>query len=630
MDNSNKNRITTLWISFITFTFIASLAFVVFFLFAPVKDSILDNSWDHLKIFIDSAKFFAPVVTIFMQALVILLLVLPSAPLQIIMGIMFGYVLGFGYAIAGTIIGNIIIFGLAKVLGDAILTKKGKKKVSKFSKKEEVSNKALYRLIVISYLIPVIPYGIIAYYLAQKGFGFIKYIIVTTVGTIPTTLLVLYIGQLIDARSTAVIAIVTAVSLGIIYLIYKGLSLLRRDTNFYHNNVRKMSYFIVFILKVMFHCYFKKKYNVTTNTKDFKKKKEPYVILFNHGSKFDFAFVSAYINTRKTNSMAAYYYFCNFTFGYLMYQAGIFPKYLQQPDVKAIKNALKVKKMGNNIAIAPEGRLSVCGCLESITESTGKLLKKLEYPLLAVRINGSYLSSPKWAKHDKYGRIDIHYEEVLTKEQIISMTDTEINEKIIKELSYDDFKWAEDNNVTFEGKDMAEGLENILFLDPITESKYNMMVKGDTITLNDSNTEIRLNNHYKFESNNDKVPINIKEWYFLQIEYMRKQVLDEHFEMRDKVTLKFPDPQGKWFSVVGSGECILNKNGLKYIGTVDDIEVEYMFELKNIKVLLFGAGVDFEIYHFNQLFYFEPTDLRTCVEWSIASEELYKRYILGE
>ena len=42
--------------------------------------------------------------------------------------------------------------------------------------------------------------------------------------------------------------------------------------------------------------------------------------------------------------------------------------------------------------------------------------------------------------------------------------------------------------------------------------------------------------------------------------------------------------------------------------------------MDHIYRLLFGAGEDFEIYDGQEIYYFVPTDKRSCVEWYIMSK----------
>ena len=72
----------------------------------------------------------------------------------------------------------------------------------------------------------------------------------------------------------------------------------------------------------------------------------------------------------------------------------------------------------------------------------------------------------------------------------------------------------------------------------------------------------------------------------------------------------------------GKGVCRLDRTGLSYVGTEDGEEVNHFFPMDSIYRILFGSGENFEIYLGKEIFYFAPTELRSAVDWYIASDIL--------
>ena len=99
------------------------------------------------------------------------------------------------------------------------------------------------------------------------------------------------------------------------------------------------------------------------------------------------------------------------------------------------------------------------------------------------------------------------------------------------------------------------------------------------------------------------------------------------FSLTQKVKLMHSSKTGKkMIRHAGDGVCVLDKTGLTYRGTDDGVEVEKVFPLSDIYRILFGAGEDFEIYDGEEIYYFIPEELRSCVDWYTASELLEKIY----
>lgn len=69
----------------------------------------------------------------------------------------------------------------------------------------------------------------------------------------------------------------------------------------------------------------------------------------------------------------------------------------------------------------------------------------------------------------------------------------------------------------------------------------------------------------------------------------------------------------------GEGICTLDRTGLTYRGTRDEEEVVKHFPLATIYRILFGAGVDFEVYEGREIWFFVPENKRTAVLWYVVS-----------
>ena len=120
---------------------------------------------------------------------------------------------------------------------------------------------------------------------------------------------------------------------------------------------------------------------------------------------------------------------------------------------------------------------------------------------------------------------------------------------------------------------------------------------------------------------------NIAQWYDWQKKEFAKIIKkNQDFKLQSKVELRHLSKDGKSFTRhAGCGECSLSREGLRYLGSDDGVDVERLFPLENIYRILFGAGEDFEIYDGSEIYYFVPEDKRSCVAWYIVSELLKEK-----
>ena len=451
----------------------------------------------------------------------------------------------------------------------------------------------------------------------------------TILWLIPLIILTIFLIAFLLASkyyTCAIFALVIVIYI-IMYAIY-GINLsnlfTRKKMDYFKNNiVLHQNRLIYWFFSTVFRFFFYKRLRVKLDKNGIKKFENPSIILFNHGSAIDFINVWVPIYPQNANMVSAYYYFCNFHLGRLLNTLGCFPKFLYQPDISAIKNMTKVIKNNNILLMAPEGRLSPHGQMESYIPSTIKFLKKSGVDVYVVKSHGAYFTKPKWSKTFRKGRIDTKYYHVFTKEDLATMSYKEIYEKLYDTLYYDDYKWMAENNVTFKGKKFAEGLEQILYICPVCGKEYTYTSKNNTLECSHCHTKVKLNKNYFFESDNPNIPKTISDWYNYQKEIERNRISEGNYVLTSKVLLKHPDPKGLGFAIVGSGEATLSEEGIRYVGTINNEEKDILFKLENIPALPYGVGENFEIYHDQTLYYFIPENIRSCAKWSVVEEQMY-------
>ena len=176
---------------------------------------------------------------------------------------------------------------------------------------------------------------------------------------------------------------------------------------------------------------------------------------------------------------------------------------------------------------------------------------------------------------------------------------------------------------------MAEGLENILTRCPACSARYSIATKGKRLRCESCGLSLELDGRYRFVGSIEHS--TVADWYSWQIaEYEKEITANPDFALRSRVTLKNSSKDGKTtLRESGTGECVLNREGLTYIGTKDGEQIEKHFPMSSIYRLLFGAGEDFELYEGKEIYYFVPEEKRSCVDWYIVSG-LLKKMTEGE
>ncbi len=351
--------------------------------------------------------------------------------------------------------------------------------------------------------------------------------------------------------------------------------------------------------------------------------KGPAVVLCNHGSFIDFIYAGSMLLKSRPHFVVARLYFYHKWLALLLRKLGAFPKSMFAMDIESTKNCMQVLKNGEVLVMMPEARLSTAGRFEDIQENTFSFLKKMQVPVYTVKLQGDYLADPKWGSGIRRGaRIEAELDILFTAEQLEDLSVEQIRKGVEDRLYYDEFQWlAGHPNVRYRCKTLAEGLENILTTCPVCGEKYTLSTKGRDIFCKNCGKLTSLDDRYQFTG--DFQFAHLGEWYDWQVQQLEEEILgNPDYVLESKVEFRSPGQGDSLTRHSGEGVCRLDRNGLEYIGTKDGENCHLQFPMENIYRLLFGAGENFELYRFQEIYYFRPEVRQSSVEWYMASRIL--------
>ena len=351
---------------------------------------------------------------------------------------------------------------------------------------------------------------------------------------------------------------------------------------------------------------------------------KPSIILCNHGSFIDFIYAAALLRKFKPNFIVARLYFYNTWLGWLLRTVGTFPKSMFTTDLENAKNCLAVLREKNHLGMMPEARLSTVGRFEDIQDSTYAFIKKMGVSVYTVKIGGDYFADPKWGSGFRRGSVvEAELDLLYTAEQVKNLSPEQMKQGIEQRLSYDEFQWLEQRpKIRYRSRRMAEGLENILTTCPVCGGKYTITTKRNKVFCEHCGYLTSVDERYGFTGGFRFEHFGA--WYDWQKARMEEEIARrENYALSSGVELRLPG-QGKGLTRHGGwGVCTLNREGLTYSGTKDGESVELHFPIRRIYRLLFGAGVNFELYDGAEILYFVPEEKRSAVDWYVASMILH-------
>ena len=148
-------------------------------------------------------------------------------------------------------------------------------------------------------------------------------------------------------------------------------------------------------------------------------------------------------------------------------------------DVSAIKEMLRRVKAGANVCFFAEGDRSFSGTTQPITSSTAKLVKTSGADLITFRLEGGYLTSPRWSRNYRQGKMAGRVVNRYSGEELKTKTIGQINSLIEQDIYEDAYERQKEDPVRYRGKNLAESIETTLYLCPECEKFGSIRSEND-------------------------------------------------------------------------------------------------------------------------------------------------------
>lgn len=290
---------------------------------------------------------------------------------------------------------------------------------------------------------------------------------------------------------------------------------------------RKASKFEKTVILSPVKAYIHSTFNLEVTRNDTIGLKPPYLIIGNHVTDWDPFMINCYVE-EPICFVAAASAFKNPLMNKLLTYAGAIQKTKSRTDTSTIRNILKAKKLGRVIGLFPEGNRTWNGLQGYVFYSTAKLMKTLNIPIVVVNIKGGYLSNPRWGFTKRKGKVEMELKKVWDIGDLKELSIDEIYDALKKELYVDDIKWASENNITFTGKNKADGIERYLFTCPSCYNTQTLLSKGDDVQCMSCDFEARYNDKGMLEPITKPIPFTtLADWNDWQMQVLNDTIQND-------------------------------------------------------------------------------------------------------
>jgi len=178
------------------------------------------NNSTHLKETIQSLGFYGPLLIVGLMMIAIIMSPLPSAPIALVSGALYGHTWGTFYVVIGSTLGAVIAFLVARLLGYDVLKRwfKGKSAINWIG-----SQNTLMGIVFFSRLMPFISFDIVSYTAGLTSLTFWRFFIATLAGIVPASFVLAHFGDELNSTDgqRVVIAVLFLGLFTAIPIIYK-------------------------------------------------------------------------------------------------------------------------------------------------------------------------------------------------------------------------------------------------------------------------------------------------------------------------------------------------------------------------------------------------------------------------
>ena len=288
---------------------------------------------------------------------------------------------------------------------------------------------------------------------------------------------------------------------------------------------------------------------------------KPYLLLVTHSSMVDFNLMLKATHPFPCINVMTLEGFNTYTYP-LMHGLGVIGKrkFVQDLDlIRNIKYTLGTLKIP--FVLFPEARYSLDGCGSYVPISVAHLARSVKVPLVILRIHGNFVTCPQWNKINKGTYVEAEMEQVLTAEEMASMSVDEIYAVIKKSFTYDDYKWQLEKGIVIDHPERAKGLNSLLYKCPACLAEGETVAKGDTLTCTHCGKSWIMDKYGRLSATEgDTEFAHIPDWSAWERECVREEIRNGTYYFEDEISIETL-PSWTRFYKQGKGRLIQSAEG---------------------------------------------------------------------
>lgn len=353
----------------------------------------------------------------------------------------------------------------------------------------------------------------------------------------------------------------------------------------------------------------------------------PLLVLCSHQGMMDFLLVLASLKGRLAQFVATQRQFRNPRLHWLYVRMGVIPKVQFHTDPRCVMNIMRVLKNDGTVVIFPAGQTSMWGVPGNIAPSIAHLVKRMNVPVCTLSLRGGFFTAPRLGGLH-FGRTEARLELTFTPQQLQALDEDAIFRTLEQKLSFDEYAWQEETGSTFRGKALAENYDHVLVYCPKCGARGAWKAEGDAVTCTCCGNagQVEEDMHLHPAGPEDRLFPTLKEWYVWQERQIAEQTARPDFLLETAATCRVFNQERFSYRDAGTGLLQLDRQEIRYQGTVDGKEVRLAVRHEHLPGLSAKPGEYVELYHEGyDLLRYIPEDKTAVACMKLAQEYLYRQ-----
>lgn len=313
----------------------------------------------------------------------------------------------------------------------------------------------------------------------------------------------------------------------------------------------------------------------------------------------------------------------------LMRKIGCFPTPKFISDISLISDIkYTLQKENASVLMYPEASYSFDGCATPLPRKLGKILKKMDVPVLMIKTDGAFLRDPLYNCLQKRDvKVIAELSCLFTRDEVREKSEQELSDMLDEVFTFDNFARQYETKTEIDEPFRADGLERILYRCAHCNTEGEMKGKGTKLVCNHCGKEYEMDVYGRLNATDGKTEFpHIPDWYNWERDCVKRDLENGTYLLDTKVDIAVLADY-KCLYKVGDGRLVHNNDGFTLTGC--DGKLEY----HRSPLASYGLYADYYWYEIGDVisigskerqYYCFPKDNTPVAKVRLAAEELYK------